>query len=250
MPLYGTRDIAPLIAQAPHMPNFATEPWQLPGAGLLQLVFEIREAAIVSLLPTSLHPTIPPTLVVVVSDVPESPVGPFTLAEVRIGCRAAARPRGFVARCYVTTTAAAEALRTRWGYPAVVADVRLKRGYDRHSATVVVDGEMALDCALINPEPIGVGDVQYLPSLNLARVARDGGEVPRIVQVDPDYVMAKADRGKAQLTTFDASAWLLDGADPWWPVSATLVTADMTLPQIRYVIDPSKRAIEGVERVG
>jgi hypothetical protein len=101
----------------------------------------------------------------------------------------------------------------------------------------------------MNPEPISGGDIQYLPAVNLARVQRDGGEVPRIVQVDCEFRFRKADRGKANLVNFDAGAWLLEGAEPWWPVSASCAVAEMELPVLRYVLDPVKPAVQGVERV-
>jgi hypothetical protein len=114
---------------------------------------------------------------------------------------------------------------------------------------VIRDGQTILATSLLNPEPISGGDIQYLPAVNLARVQREGAEVPRIVQVDPEFRMAKADRGKPHLEAFDAGAWLLEGADPYWPVSASVAQADMELPVVRYVLDPLKPAIQGVERV-
>ncbi len=250
MPLYGTRDVSSLVAAAPLMHGFDTPTWELKGAAVLQLMYEIRQEAIVSLIPPALHPTIPPTLVFNVTHVPESSVGPFTLAEVRVGCRAGARPRGFVPRCYVDTEAAASELRERWGYAVEVADVRLKRGYDRVSGSVSVGGQLILEVALNDPQPISGSDILYLAALNLARVERDGGTVNRIVQVDPDYVFHKADRGKPQLTAFVPAAWGVAGADAWWPVSASCAVTDITMPQIRYVLDPEVPALQGVEKVG
>ena len=250
MPLYGTRNLAPVIARAPLMADFATASWELPSVGILQVMFEIRQEAMVNLLPAALHPTIPPTLVFIVTHVPESSVGPFTLAEIRVGCRAGGRPRGFVARCYVDTEAAANELQSRWGYNVEVADVRLRTGYDRHRGTVVVNGEPVLDISLRNPEPISGQDIQYMPAVHIARVARDGGEVARIVQVDPDFVFRKADRGAPQLDALKHDAWFVEGADAWWPVSASYAVVDMTMPLIRYVLDPEKPALQGVELVG
>ena len=251
MPLLGTREVDPLLDGTSLMPNYGTEQWTLNGVDILQLVFEIRQEAMVSLLPPSLHPTIPPTVVVNVMRVPESPAGAFTLAEVRAGCRAGARPRGFLARCYTDSEEAAQELGARWGYPAQVADVTLKKGYDRVTASVNAAGRAVLGCALINPEPISGGDVQYLPNVNMTRVQTADGATPRIVQVDPDFTFHRADRGKPQLETFDAEAWQLGGADPWWPVSASYTTADVTMPTIRYVLDPVKPAVQGgVEKVG
>jgi hypothetical protein len=249
MPLFGTREIEPLLGQTAVMPNFDTEALELRGVSILQVVMELRETAMVSLLPSALHPTIPPIVAFVVTEVPESPFGAFSVAEARVGCRAGARPRGFVGRCFVSTREAADALAQRWGFPAHVADVRLKRGYDRVTGLVTVDGQTILSASLVNPEAISGGDIQYLPAVNLARVHRDGAQVARIVQVDPEFRMHKADRGKPQVEAFDAAAWLLEGADPWWPVSASIAQADMELPVVRYVLDPVKPAMQGVEKV-
>jgi hypothetical protein len=250
MPLLGTRPVPSLLADAPLMQGFDTEPLQLRGVQVLQVMYEIRQEAIVSILPPALHPTIPPTLIFAIIAVPESPAGGFTLAEVRVGCRAGARPRGFVGRCFVTSQAAADLLRNRWGYPARVAEARLKRGYDRVTGSVTLDGHTILEASLLDPAPIGGGDIQYLPNVNMARVRRDGGELTRIVQVDPEFTIAKVDRGRPDLATFDAGAWGLEGAEPWWPVSASCATVDMELPRIRYVMDPEKPAMQGVEKVG
>ncbi|MFN0093461.1 MAG: acetoacetate decarboxylase family protein [Dehalococcoidia bacterium] len=250
MPLTGTRDIAELVAAAPLMAGFSTETWSLPRTTILQVMYEIRQGAMVSLLPSSLGPTIPPTLLFTAVHVPESSVGPFTLAEVRAGCRAGARPRAFLAQAYVDSQAAASELANRWGYPVGLASVRLRPGYDRVDLQVTLEGRTILSAGMLDPEAISGNDIQWLPNVHIARMVRDGAEIARIVQVDPDFVYTKADRGKPALEAFDAGAWRMDGADPWWPVSASFVTCDLTMPQIRYVLDPSKPAVAGVERVG
>ncbi|OAI41036.1 hypothetical protein AYO38_04760 [bacterium SCGC AG-212-C10] len=249
MPLVGTRDVTPLLAGTALMPDFETEQWELKGVQVLQVLYELRQESMLTLLPPALHPTIPPTLFFTVTIVPDSSVGPFTLAEVRVGCRAAARPRAFLARAYCDSEAASNELRARWGYPISVADVQFRRNYDRVTGIVKVDGATVLDVGLSNPEPISGGDVQYLPSMNLARANRDGQEIVRLVQVDPDWVFHKADRGKPVLTAFDAGAWLVDGADPWYPVSASAVTVDMVMPRIRYLMDPAKPPMQGIETI-
>ena len=67
MPLLGTREVAPLLEGTAVMDGYGTEPLELKGAGILNLVFEIRQDAMISLLPPSLHPTIPPTIVITVT---------------------------------------------------------------------------------------------------------------------------------------------------------------------------------------
>ncbi|MBE0610710.1 MAG: acetoacetate decarboxylase family protein [Dehalococcoidia bacterium] len=248
MPLVGTRS-ATDFASGPLVTAPATERWELPGAGILQLMYEIDAATMTSLLPPALHPTIPPTLVFTVTNVPESPVGPFVLAEVKVGSRSGARPRGLLVRGYCNSAAAIEALSSRWGYPLAHADCTFAKRYDRIEGTVSLTGQSILELTLLNPDPISGNDVQYLANLNVARMVRAGSEVARLVQVDPDYTFRSADRGKPQLGAFDPGAWGVPGASPSFPVSASYCGADISLPEIRYLADPAKDPLTAVERL-
>ncbi len=248
MPLVGTRPAADL-ASGPLVTAPSAERLELPGAGILQLMYEIDSAAMTSLLPPALHPTIPPTLVFTITKVPGGPFGPFVLAEVKVGSRSGARPRGLLVRGYCDSATAIEALAGRWGYPLSLAECAFAKRYDRVQASVVAGGATILDVALLNPDPISGNDVQYLANLNVARMVREGAEVARLIQVDPDYAFHSADRGRPLLGAFDASAWGLAGATPYYPVSASYCVADITLPEIRYLVDPAKNPIAAVERV-
>ena len=249
MPLLGTRDLSDLALAAPVVSFAESDRWELPGAQILQLMYEIDDDAMTSLIPRALHPTIPPTLVFTVTKVPESPVGAFVLAEVRVGCRSGARPRGFLARGYCDSSAAIEALGERWGYPLRRADCVIEKRYDRIHAAVSTAAGVVLDLTLLNPEPVSGNDLQYLSNLNVAKVVRDGVEVLRLVQVDPDYVFRSADRGKPQLDAFDAAAWLLAGARVNYPVSASYAVADVNMPSLRYLVNPAKLPLEALETV-
>ncbi|MCY3881179.1 MAG: acetoacetate decarboxylase family protein [Chloroflexi bacterium] len=245
MPLTGTRDLSEIADTAPLLASLETEEWELKGAQHLQLHYELggdREA----LLPPALHPSIPPTLLVNVTQVPDSEVGAFTFATVRVGCRAGARPRGLLVRGYCDSAAAVSVLRERWGLPLEVADVQLDPSYARATTSVTVDGTCVLAGELVDPQPITGADVQYMATLALARVARDGEET-LLLQVDPDYTFDRAQRGRARLTAFEAEAWNLPGASASHPISASLTTVDMTLPRLRYLIHPDKDPLSAVE---
>lgn len=232
------------------MPGLDTEPLELPGAQLLQLLYEIDDSGMTDLLPPALHPTIPPTLLINVTEVPESPWGPFALAEVRVGCRSGARPRALLYRGVCNSPEAAEALGARWGYPLAIGDVTLQRGYDRvHAAAATSADGLVLDATLRNPDPIGGGDLQYISSLHLARVRRDGEEVVRLIQVDPEYAVSKADRGRPELAACRVGSFGLEGAEISYPVSASAATANITLPALRYLVDPQRPPLQSVERI-
>ncbi|HET9157726.1 MAG TPA: hypothetical protein VFN91_13730, partial [Myxococcaceae bacterium] len=81
MPLFGTLDLP--TAQLPTLRDLDTEPWSLPKAEILQLAFEVPRSTH-ALLPKALHPAIPSYVTIWVTRYPESPVGPFLLAQLRL----------------------------------------------------------------------------------------------------------------------------------------------------------------------
>ena len=246
MVLIGTRDIASMLERAPLIDNLDAEAWEIAGVEMLHVRYEIDDANREALLPRALHPTIPATVIFTVARYPDSPVGPFLLAQVRIGCRAAALPRGFLLRAYTDSPAAADALARRWGYACAVGDVKIARYHDRIVATVADDGVEILRTSLVDPEPISGGDVQLVANMNLARQAN--GE-PILLQVDPEYRFHRAERGRAEIATFDRSAWGAEGVDPVYPIVASFTQCDTGFPAIRFVLDPGKTAIEGTRKI-
>lgn len=247
MVLVGTRDLTPLLESAPTVPHFDAEAWAIEGIELLQCVFEIDDTDRESLVPTALHPTIPPAAIFTVARYPASPVGPFTLAQVKVACRAAALPRSFLLRAYASTVAACAALGEQFGFSCVQGDVRLNRYHDRVEGVVrTASGEDALRIALIDPEPISGGDVQYTATLNLAKKP-DGA--PVLVQVDADCTFHKAERGRPQIDIFEPDAWLADGVRPVYPMNASFTTIDGGFPRIRFVSDPDKPAMVGTTKL-
>jgi hypothetical protein len=249
MPLVGTRDVTSLAADAPLVRNLDAPSISFPAAKIFQVIYEIDQGATTDLLPPALHPTIPPTVIFTVIRVEESPWGAFTLAESRIGCRSGARPRAFSVRAYCDSQPAIDALREAWGYPVSRGTVHLQQNYDRIRGAVETDEGLILECLLKNPEPLSGNDIQYISTLNLARVQREGSEMVRLIQVDPEYVFSKAERGKPQLDAFLAGAWGLAGAEPNYAVSASCTVADITMPTLRYLVDPTKSPLAAVEKV-
>lgn len=249
MPLFGVRAVAPLLEHAAEMESLDTAPLELKGVEVLQVMVEIDDAAMLTLLPPALGPTIPPTATFVVWRCPESPAGPFTLAQVRVGCRAGVRPRGLLLASYCDVEPAAALLRARWGFNCRPGLVRLRRFYDRIVGSVVVADRTIVHISLVDPQVISGADVQYTANMNPALVRLDGAPVARLVQVDPDYTFHRAERGRPAVDAFEAEAWAATGLRPVYPVSASCVVADITLPRIRYICDPGVPALEGTTRV-
>jgi len=242
-------DVAAFAAEtAREIQGFKTEAWPLKGAQILNIHYEIDNETIEDLLPVTMRPSIPAWAVFNVMRFPESPVGAFTIAEVRIGARAGVRPRGFVLRSYVDNAAAAQELGQRWGYPAIAGEVYLRGYHDRVVARVTPGGQRALEMEMIDREPISGADIQYNSSMHLARNREDSKLV--LVQVDPEWTFKKAERGRPRISALDSQAWgagRLLRAD--YPISATYTTCDVTLGKIRYVCDPAVDAFKGTTAI-
>jgi hypothetical protein len=243
--LTGTADPSALARGAATLESFGTEPVKLIGVETLQIAFELERAGSDALLPPGLHPTRPPVATWLVQRVREGPFGPFAMAQCRIECRSGLRPRGFLRGGVIDDEEARLALASRWGYALDLGELRLSRSYDEIRASVTRGGVSILEAALRDPMPLRGADVHYAANVNLAHTPRG----LRLVQVDPDFDVGRAERGRALVDRFNAEAWRCAGVRPSVPVSASFTVADVTLPALRYVCRPDVLAFTGTERV-
>lgn len=243
--LFGTADVDALAAGAPRMERLDTAPIVLPGGLVVQATFEMPAAVRECFLPPALHPSDPPLVSWLVYRCAEGPLGAFALAQLRVSCRSGLRPRGFLVDAVVDSIEAGRALATRWGYRVRHGEVRAARHFDAVSVRVAIDGRPIVELALADPDPLAAGDVQYTASMHLAETPRGR----RLVQVDPAYSVARAERARPRLVAFDAAACGDARLAPTSPVSASIAIADVTLPALRYVCRPDVWAFEGTERV-
>jgi hypothetical protein len=249
MPLYGTLDITQDAKRLPTLANLDTEAWMLPKAEMMQLLMEVPRTSTDGLLPKAMHPALPSYVILAVTRYPESPVGPFNLAVLRLGSRAGAHPRGFLLGAVASSDAAAKELRARWGLPVAAGEVKFLRRHDRVMGAVKKDGRIILDCALIDPQPMSGGDVQYINWVTAANAPLDGALQPMLIQVDPKYTFYKAERGKPQVNAFDAAAWNAGALELAGSIVGTCCTVDTDLPRIRFVMDPLKPVFQGTRRI-
>jgi len=248
MPLFGALELDLAAPRLPALRDLDAETWTLPQAEILQLAFEVPRATH-ALLPRAMHPAIPPYVTIHVTRYPESPVGPFNLASLRLMGRAGAHPRGFFLGAVASTPAAAAGLREGWGLPAVAGSVTLRRRHDRVMASVTRDGAPILECALVDPQPISGGDVQYIHSVTLGQVSLDGKTAPWLVQVDPRYTFHKAERGRPEVSRLDPEAWNTGAMRLQNPIAATVCTVDTDMPRIRFVMDPEVPVVKGTRKI-
>jgi hypothetical protein len=250
MPLFGQLDLLAILPELPTMLDLDTEPWELPGAQLLYMALEVEASVVDPLLPKALHPAVPRYVTVLVTQYPDSPVGPFRLAQLRLMARAGVHPRGYVVHAYTNQARATTELRRRWGFPVETADdIRLRVHHDRIVATVEAGGQSLLHCALTHYEVVAGTDINYISSVHLAQVASGDHAGPCLVQVDPRYTIHKAERGRPELSVLDEEAWQVQGFRVVHPVIGTFTTVDTDLPRIRFIMDPEKPVIHGTTRV-
>lgn len=250
MPLSGTLDVSQRVADSPLVTSLAAEPVVLERAEILYAMFEIDAREMESLIPAALNPTIPPVVTFVTIKAAGSPIGSFTLAQTRIGCRAGVRPRGFPVAGYIDADEdVVSVLADRWGFALQPAEVSLGRRYHDIVSQVHADGRPILEVSAVDPIPLTGGEVLFASSMQLARVRREGEEQVRLVQVDPEFTFHRAARGGARLDAFDPQAWGEERLAVVYPVSAWYAVCDLTLPKVRYICDPDVPALQGTEKV-
>ena len=241
--LSGTKTVASLEAGAPVMPDLDTEEALLNDVAVLVVLYEFAADGIVDVLPSGLHPTIPPLVTWMVWQVGDSPFGPFSIAQTRIECRSGARPRAFGVSAVVDSADVASELARRWGFTTHVGDVDVQRSYDRKRATVTLDGSAVLDVEAVDPVPLRPADVQWISNMHIAQTPRG----LRLVQVDPRYDVTRAERARPTLHAFDGEAWGEPAIVPTHPVAASICTATITLPRIRFLCAPDQPAFFSTE---
>lgn len=240
MPINGKLDVGARVDRLPLLSGFDTDPWELPGAEILLLSFEVSEGPAEGLIPPALHPSIPPYALLSVARYPHSPVGQFSLAQVRLVARAGGRPRGYLLGAYTDSEPAAGELHARWGFHAGLGVCSLDARHDRVLGRVMCEERTILELGLENPELIAGEDVTNPDSLHLVRTPEQGEEKPLLIQVDPEYVFHHAQRGRPSLISMEAEAWDADQRLACnYPIAASYVRCDTDLPRLRFGLDPS-----------
>jgi hypothetical protein len=244
--LTGTASVEDFLAHAATMSGFDTDELTLDGIEVFQAMFEMRIAGREASLPPSLHPSAVPTFVAQVWRCRESPWGPFGLAQGRVGSRSGLRPRGHIQACVCDNPVAADALRTRWGFPAHDGTVALHRHYDAVEASVAVGSATVLSLRGSDPEPLGDHDVAYSGSVAVAHTPRG----LRLVQIDYDVAAGRVERVRPQLDVLEAAGFgMHPTVDPYHPVSASIAVGSITLHRLRFVCRPDEIAFTGTESV-
>jgi hypothetical protein len=240
----GTKPVDELSAVAPVMASLDAAPLTLETVEIINIVYEASADANEAVLPAGLHPTMPPIVTWTVWRCPDGPLGPFAMAQTRIECRSGMRPRGFLVSAIVDSPVAALALSAGWGYACRPGSVEVDRAYDRTVLRVSdADGATLLDVDVVDPVTLRPGDIQWIASMHLAHTPRG----LRLIQVDPDIEVVRAERARPSVRSFDAARWGEPRLRPVHPVAAALARATVTLPRLRYLCAPDQLAFFSTE---
>lgn len=243
--LVGSADPGRFEKDAPTLARFDAPELVLPDCVFVQALCEIDSAAMCSMLPPALHPTLPPVVGFRALEVADSEWGAFRMAEVRIECRSGLRPRGLLVGAVVDSEAARNALAARYALRALAGEVEIARAYDATRLTVARGSSTWLDLNLRKPERLGDSDTQFVSSLHPAQTPRGF----RLVQVDVEHAVRRAERGRLEIASFDAAAWGEPSIVPRWPLPGVVGRADVSIRPIRFVCRADVLAFQGTEGV-
>jgi hypothetical protein len=211
----------------------AAEPVVLEHTVVVQAAFELAGLGREPLLPVGLAPTIPTLLTFLSIHVPNGPLGPMAIATARLSCRSGVRARAYVVASEVEAgDETVRQLAAGWGLGGTAGEVGLERRYDRVSVTVAGWG---LRLVVGDPSPISSSDVQYVTGLHPVR-APSGDS--RLAQVEVDVALERAERGRPRVEAFDGLTVRGRLLVPAHPVAATIGAGTVTLPRVRFLLDP------------
>ncbi len=224
----------------------AAPTWELPDAQFLQINWEVLDEGAIELTPPSLHPSIPPFASFFAGRYPESPVGPFSLVQTRLVVRAGIRPRALCLGAVCDSPAATDALREHWGYPVQLGDVTVARRHDQVRFTAALDGRTVADLGVHTADVINGSDLMTFDNLNPVTV--DGR--PTLIQIDPEYTIQQADRGRPTLSLPDPHALGMRGLlHLASPIIGFTFRADTDMVPVRFTIDVVEPAVTSGKRV-
>jgi hypothetical protein len=244
---YGTLDVAARAAAAPALKTLKAEAWTLKGVQVLDARTEIDTAPADALVPPALRPGIPAYGSLAVMRVPESPAGPYQLAELRVGVRVGPIAGFFLVGAICDSPAAVTALREERGFSVRLGEIALEEFYHQVTARVSVEGRAALELRLTERHPLP-GTRLNLPSL--ITLARQGGQ-PVLLSTPTRIAYAQPDGGRHEILAFDGSLFGAgDAFRPVFPMSATFGTCELTLGAPDFTMDPEHPAPDTLAAVG
>ncbi len=131
MPLFGQLDTAEHLSRAPAVTNLFTEAeaFSVDNVDILAFTYEIDIERGFAVTPRALHPSIPSYCQIVLRRHRDSPLGAFTVAELRVNTRASTHYLAYCVGAFTDSDRALRFFRDRYGAPMQRADVTLDTRY-------------------------------------------------------------------------------------------------------------------------
>ncbi len=130
------------------------------------------------------------------SRIPESPVGPFGLAELRVAARVGPRPTLFLLKSFCDNEAARKELASRWGYRVSPGEVGPERDHYRAIGSVAAAGKTVMQFTLSHRAPLPGTRFNQLPTVNLCRL--DGKAILAGLAIESNF--SANDKGQQHVT--------------------------------------------------
>ncbi len=235
---YGTGDVKAWLASSPAIATLKPEAWTLKGVHTMEARCEVDDDPADALVPPSLRPAMPAYVSVVVSRIPESPVGPFGLAEVRVAARVGPRPTFFLLKSFCDNEAARKELASRWGYRVAAGEVTLKEDHYRAVGTAAVGGKKVLEFTLSHREPLPGTRFNQLATVNLCKL--DGKPILAGLAIESNF--GPNDKGKQHIAIDNDAFGVGRALKLLNPTAATVGVTDWTLGAIEFTVDPAQPA--------
>lgn len=242
MPEFGRTAIADIAAIGGGDGSPAA-PWTLQGALVQLCTFEVDTEATLDLLPAMLSRPAPPYARIIVSDYPDSPVGPYAEALLVVSSRFLMMPRQFVAASIVTTDAARQAIAQNWRYEAEVGQVSLTEDGDGFVSRVSGPGGLEFTVTSPAATETGIATIRYDPTV----VVQPGDGDPEVLTISDDPpAIEKAWLSRGSAVTYQN----VDRTSVWGrlrstnPITGTIARQDVELPDPS-VVEPPKPGSAG-----
>ena len=235
MPDYGLVAAEELGPTTPQLaPLYPAMPWEMPGARIIKLAYEVGTDFIRHTLPAGLARSTPPYGTLIVYDVPESPFGPYRLAAQTLACRYRNFARVYVLQAVVDNPVALAALREVWSYPAAPGTVELTDDEGTVQGLVAAPGGAPLARFTLTDIQGAEADRLVIDGELTARVpprfSTGDAEPVRLVQVNRAFALRDPTRAKFSIEFRSAG-----DRYPWGAVPVTnLIIAVDTRADLEY----------------
>ena len=247
-PRLGTLDVASVAPEVPHLSSLASPTWDLPGAHFLQINWEVEDPGALELTPPLFtHPSRRSSLCSVGTS-PSHRSGLSLWSRCDWWYEPASGRAAFASAWLWIPPPPPTPCRTHWGYPVQLGEVEAARRHDHVRFTAALDGRTVIDLAVHTVDVINGGDLMTFDNLHLVQLEDQQGV--KLVQIDPEYTIQEADRGRPSVSLPDSRALGMQGRiQLTTPIIGFTFRADTDLVPVRFVIDSVQPASASTSRV-